>query len=425
MISPPKGGLPGKFRQAAMLQEGAHADDGVVAPIIAVRSLQRRQSRREGRAIDRGSELLDAREQRMAADQLRRAPGSGRRGDWRPSAAPARPMSRRSSGCRHPAPPYNRRARPNSRKNPGCCRSCARYCDGDGDRKSCASGARARAQLLPRHFLGDPVGRIGGIAENIKIKAAARRHRARNCKSPARRKRPAPHLHYRPASGWRCGAVDFTVAALGRGQRQKPQSFQPGDGAEQRQPEGAGDPAEQDGEQETGTGLRRRSGRPPAARTTASATAAAVEENVRNRKSHRRKARPASGTALLARSPQREAGNWVSSISQAPRQRSSGWASRRQSLRPASRSGGAAGHWQARCGVRPDWNDEASESIRLRTQLKSSLNLAEHCGEIMDRTALFCRARQKDRPLFTFLSRRSIIRRTRLMRVFGVPHVVF
>ena len=40
-------------------------------------------------------------------------------------------------------------------------------------------------------------------------------------------------------------------------------------------------------------------------------------------------------------------------------------------------------------GVRPDWNDEASESISLKTRMKSSLNLAEHCGEIMDRTALF------------------------------------
>jgi hypothetical protein len=50
---------------------------------------------------------------------------------------------------------------------------------------------------------------------------------------------------------------------------------------------------------------------------------------------------------------------------------------------------GLRGGTLARTGnVRPDWNDEVSESISVRTQLKSSPNLAEHCGEIMDRTVL-------------------------------------
>jgi glucan biosynthesis protein len=54
---------PGKFRQAAMAHESPYTDDGVVAPIIAVGSLQERQTRCVTRAVDAGGELLDAREQ--------------------------------------------------------------------------------------------------------------------------------------------------------------------------------------------------------------------------------------------------------------------------------------------------------------------------------------------------------------------------
>ena len=41
--------------------------------------------------------------------------------------------------------------------------------------KNARFGLKAGAQLLPCHFLGDPVGGIGEIAEDEKIKAASRR----------------------------------------------------------------------------------------------------------------------------------------------------------------------------------------------------------------------------------------------------------
>src|SRR5664279_3465133 len=41
----------GKFRQSAMLLEGAHADDGIVAPVIALPALQPGQSGIVGGAI--------------------------------------------------------------------------------------------------------------------------------------------------------------------------------------------------------------------------------------------------------------------------------------------------------------------------------------------------------------------------------------
>ncbi len=59
--------------QAAMIGEGAGADDRVVAPIIAVASHPSGKARGENRAGDAGSELLHPREHRVAVDDQRKA----------------------------------------------------------------------------------------------------------------------------------------------------------------------------------------------------------------------------------------------------------------------------------------------------------------------------------------------------------------
>ena len=61
----------GKVGQPATGREGARADDGVVAPIVAVPARPHREAGRDHRAIDLGGELLRARKQRVAVDDQR------------------------------------------------------------------------------------------------------------------------------------------------------------------------------------------------------------------------------------------------------------------------------------------------------------------------------------------------------------------
>ncbi len=60
-----------QVRQAAMAREGFRADDGVVAPVIAVAAHPAGEAHRNDRAIDAGGELLNPREQRVAVDDQR------------------------------------------------------------------------------------------------------------------------------------------------------------------------------------------------------------------------------------------------------------------------------------------------------------------------------------------------------------------
>ncbi len=62
-----------EIRQAAMIGEGAGADDGVVAPVVAVAPHPGGQSRGDDRAGDAGGELLQAGEHRVAVDDERQA----------------------------------------------------------------------------------------------------------------------------------------------------------------------------------------------------------------------------------------------------------------------------------------------------------------------------------------------------------------
>ena len=69
---PAEGRLAGELGQAAAVGEGAGADDGVVAPVVAGVAEPGAQAAREHRAVDAAGELLHAGERGGAADQLRR-----------------------------------------------------------------------------------------------------------------------------------------------------------------------------------------------------------------------------------------------------------------------------------------------------------------------------------------------------------------
>ena len=72
---PAEGRAAGQVRQAAMGREGARADDGVVAPVVAVPAGPGRETGGDHRAVDMGRELLGAREQGVAVDDQRQASG--------------------------------------------------------------------------------------------------------------------------------------------------------------------------------------------------------------------------------------------------------------------------------------------------------------------------------------------------------------
>jgi len=58
--------LAGQGRHAGMARKGAHADDGVVPPVIAVLAAPGRKAGGHDRAVEAGSELLQPREQGVA-----------------------------------------------------------------------------------------------------------------------------------------------------------------------------------------------------------------------------------------------------------------------------------------------------------------------------------------------------------------------
>ena len=68
---PPSGGLAAQVRQAAMGREGLRADDGVVAPVIAVTAHPGREAGRDDRPVDPRRELLHPGEQGVAVDDQR------------------------------------------------------------------------------------------------------------------------------------------------------------------------------------------------------------------------------------------------------------------------------------------------------------------------------------------------------------------
>ena len=162
--------LAGKFGQSAMLQKGAHADDGIVAPIISVRPLQGGKPRRKSGAIDRSGKLLDAREQRMATDQLGRGldqagPGIG---VHQPRQRAKRFAGHQAVGVQHhhiivQRPPILAKVLDVAALAPDIAVAMA------------IENFRVRrersAQLLPRDFFGDPVLRIGGIAQDVEIES--------------------------------------------------------------------------------------------------------------------------------------------------------------------------------------------------------------------------------------------------------------
>ena len=71
MIAPPNGFLPGQRRQAGGGRERAHANDRVVPPIVAVVALPGGDAAADDRAVDSRRELLEPREQRLAAREPR------------------------------------------------------------------------------------------------------------------------------------------------------------------------------------------------------------------------------------------------------------------------------------------------------------------------------------------------------------------
>ena len=68
---PAEGRTSAQIRQATVIGEGARADDGVMAPVIAVAARPERQPRRDDGAVDARRELLHAREHRVAIDDER------------------------------------------------------------------------------------------------------------------------------------------------------------------------------------------------------------------------------------------------------------------------------------------------------------------------------------------------------------------
>ena len=61
-----------ELRQAAVLRERRHANDGVVAPVIAAVAGPGGQAARDDRSVDAGGELLQPAEKGSRADELRR-----------------------------------------------------------------------------------------------------------------------------------------------------------------------------------------------------------------------------------------------------------------------------------------------------------------------------------------------------------------
>ena len=62
---------PRQQRQAGLLGKGLHADDGVVAPVVAFGAVPPGDAARDQRPVDAAGELLDAGEQRIAVEQHR------------------------------------------------------------------------------------------------------------------------------------------------------------------------------------------------------------------------------------------------------------------------------------------------------------------------------------------------------------------
>ncbi len=145
-----------------MLHERRDADDGVVAPVVAVVLLPEGQALHQQRRVEPGGELLDAGEQRLAPDGVGHGLDQRRCGDWRPSAPPWWRSCRRPSGCRRPARPCSRTMPTRPGRNPRCCPPCA-GCSPPGG--GSAPGRRtARRKLgkgqLPRAAAAKAVPRI-------------------------------------------------------------------------------------------------------------------------------------------------------------------------------------------------------------------------------------------------------------------------
>ena len=152
-----------------------------------------------------------------------------------------------------------------------------------------------------------------------------------------------------------------------------------------------------------------RSGRQPAAPDQSLATAAAVAERVRNRKSQRRKARPPSGTALRAWSPPGRRATGFLPSARPPRPGPCG-AGVQAMIAPAGMAAGRrGGHWQGQVAVRPDWNDEASESMKLENPAEIEPQSCRTLRRNNGSDGLACRRAQVGRRLFAFWPRRSII----------------
>ncbi len=123
---PPKGLRPSSFGRPQFSANAAHADDGVVAPVVAAVARPGGQAARDDRAVDAGGELLQAAEEGRRADQLR----SGlqypelRIGLHRQHQLAAAWAHR--SSCRRRARSCDRSGRPSASRSPRGCRICAR-----------------------------------------------------------------------------------------------------------------------------------------------------------------------------------------------------------------------------------------------------------------------------------------------------------
>ena len=166
-----------------------------MAPIIAIGPC-RNASRRVDGAIKAGKQIAGCARTvnccRPAARRLDQA-GAGI-GIHQP---PSRSGYCRSSGCRRRVSPYSRRAGPNSRKVLDVT-GFASGVPGPMAIKDMRGLAQWILSSCGFKFLGQPVGRDWCVAEGIRNRNLVRRIPI----SHERRKIPAQHPHYRPASGW-------------------------------------------------------------------------------------------------------------------------------------------------------------------------------------------------------------------------------